>query len=793
MFIYLVLFTVLFEISALGGTYLLVRQTPYGPYAPLLSLICFQPFLIVSITILGYRRPVPLLPALVYLLVLIGIGLTAFVVARYRTEMLATFRKTWKRSFVILGISLVSMTLASPIIVTKTSLAYIDWWNGEFINYSYFAQFFLGMLQDPNYIPGFEQNTSLRYGAELFLATLSAITRVTPVLLIEVLAALHKLSAIISFAVCCEVLRRDYKIRPVAVMMAVIGFAFATILSLNHVLAFLAAQAISASLIMISCAALSDSIRSRRLQILLAIHVLFVLITYAEGLPFLLFIAALITTEAILRRRMAVAWSVLTVIGIGLLVNPVLLVQRFGHLYRLRKVVAGFNVLGNPNDDLVNYLSAALGFHYRFVALSDPSRSLMTIGIVLALAVIICAFAAATIRYRTALFVAVPVLLVLMHFQLGTAGQPVSSAYYRSYKTIAALYFYMYLALAVVFDLSVRWLVRRSFWKACLASCLLVSATVWITGNMIVSVRGSDAIKGVPTVYYEADVYRALVSAHGKVLVVSNDVMASFWDLVATHFGKTRLLLDRRQAELVYHNAPISLIEPTAVPDRAAVRKRTGDEVLFAGTMIVPAIVAYVPSPVPFDIRGMLEGISPGLRLHERKVIFSTPAFRVIDGELINVADVGAAAESVENMAPSIGGVRPSQGSGEKITFSFSYIDPNGFGDIAAVLININSVDSTENGCYISYGRSANQLGLVRDGGRTWDVTTIGLGRGLENSQCAVDAERSSISASDTELTLRLALRFSRKFRGQKMIYTTVADERKQTTGWRAVGWWKVP
>src|ERR1700686_4120717 len=87
MFLYVVFFTLLSVAAAFGPTYPLLRKTPYAPQSVLLSLVSFQPLLLVCVTLLGYRMPVPLKPAHVFVPGLTGICLTAFVTLRYRGEI----------------------------------------------------------------------------------------------------------------------------------------------------------------------------------------------------------------------------------------------------------------------------------------------------------------------------------------------------------------------------------------------------------------------------------------------------------------------------------------------------------------------------------------------------------------------------------------------------------------------------------------------------------------------------------------------------------------------------------
>ena len=312
----------LFVVAAFGPTYLLLRKTPYAPYSAPLSFVSFQPLLLVCVSLLGYRLPFPLKPLHVFAPVLAGIALTVFVVLWFRRELVAMLRETWKSSFLIYGLALASMVVATPLLLGSAALAYIDWWNGELVNYAYLAQAFLGRFDDPNYIPGLEQSAALRYGAELFLACLSMLSGKAPLMLIEVLSALHKFSAIIAFAVSCDLVRRERGLRLAAAIAGCVGFALATILAVNHQLSFLASQAVTGSAILISLALLGDGLRTWRAQLFFAIHVLFIVITYSEALPLLAMVGAFAFVEAVWKRRKGVPAAIVGLFAAGILINP---------------------------------------------------------------------------------------------------------------------------------------------------------------------------------------------------------------------------------------------------------------------------------------------------------------------------------------------------------------------------------------------------------------------------------------------------------------------------------------
>jgi hypothetical protein len=794
MFLYLIIFMFLFVAAAFGLTYLLVRRTPYAPYSVLLSIASFQPIFLVCVTLFGYAIPAPLKTARVFVVVLGGACLTLFVVYRYYSEIVGAIREAWKPSLLIFGLIIASVVLATPLLISSPELAYIDWNSGEFVNYSMFAHEFLGRLHDPNYLPFFEATRAFRYGAELFLASLSALSGKAPLLLVEVLAALHKVSAITIFAVSLELVRKERGLTPVAVIAADIAFAFATILSLNHVLSFLGAEAVAGSFILLCMGLFSNGILARGVQAFFAIHVLFIVITYPEALPLLLPVATLVLVEAVVLGRKGIATAILVFYGAGFLVNPMLLVRRFEYLYQLRLAIAGFNVLGNPKDDLIGYLVALLGFRYPFLDVPALPRPVLDACMLLGFVAVISALTWAAFQARTLVFLFVPAVVVLMDLQIIPDIQPPATAYYKSYKVIAAFYFCISFALAFLADTLLQrhppgwfsWPVR---------SVLLLSVCVLVGGNVFISSRAAAAIKNVPSVYREGEIQRALAPGGptaGPLLILSSDNSAAFWDLMANYMGAPRQLLNHHQGEIIFHNPSLSLMEPAAFPVAPPMPVGSHSQALFTRRTIIPQIAGYSPAPQPVNVQALLEGISPGLRLREDAVLLETSAFRLVNATFIQTNDPSAGANRKKDHPPSIVGVTPKWGRGRAATLDFTYSDPNGYFDLATALLDIRSAgQTTVNGCYVSYGRLANQLGLILDGGKAWDTTTLGSSKKLENSQCTIESIGSSTHGYGNEFTIHLALRF--KSAGRKIVETTVADQSNQTTGWKSVGSWDVP
>jgi hypothetical protein len=795
MFLYLIIFLFLFVASSFGLTYLWVRGTPYAPYSVLLSVASFQPMLLVCVTLCGFVMPSPLKPAQVYVPVLVGVSVTVFVSLRYCGEIVAILHDAWRPSLLIFGLTMASVVLATPVLIGSASLAFIDWWNGELVSYSLFAHGFLGLLHDPNYLPFFEGNASLRYGAELFLACLSMLTGKAPLLLVEVLSAIYKVSAVITFAVSLELVRKQQNLLPLAVVAADVGFAFATILSLNHVLAFLAAQAVAGSFILLCLAPFANGILARRVQGLFAINVLFILITYAEALPLLCPVVGLLLIEAIVTRRKGIATAILIVFGGGLLANPILLAQRLRHLSRLSLAVAGFNVLGNAKEDPIGFLASALGLRYPFLDVQALPRAGLEAGMVLGCAALVCAFTWAAFRLRSLLFLFVPIVVALMVAQIIPDVQPPTSAYYKSYKMIAAFYFCIYFALAFLVDALLRDRPERWWFSVTVRGLLLAAACTFIAGNAFVSSRAAAAIKSVPSIYLEHDLKRALEPGGATArptLILAKDNSAGIWDLMANYLGAPRQLLDRKQGEIVFHNPSVILIEPAALPVASKMPVGTSNQSLFSRRTIIPRVSAYSSAPQPVNVQAILDSISPSLRLREDKVLLESTAFRLIDATFIQTSDSGTVSDGNKNQPPAVVGVMPRWGRGSTAVLDFTYSDPNGYSDLASALLLVRSQkQTTASGCYMSYLRSSNQLGLVLDGGKAWEATILGSSKTLENSQCAVESSSSRTYGSGNEFTIHLAMRF--KASGRKVVQTTIADQSNQTTGWQSVGFWDVP
>ena len=168
--------------------------------------------------------------------------------------------------------------------------------------------------------------------------------------------------------------------------------------------------------------------------------------------------------------------------------------------------------------------------------------------------------------------------------------------------------------------------------------------------------------------------------------------------------------------------------------------------------------------------------------------------FPVVGGfQSTNAGNYGAFLTKITFGAmPATVAVTPASGSGTSQVFSFQFSDSAGVADLTAVSILVNSSTGSANACSVVYHRAANTLALSTDAG-TAPSGTITPGSGSQqNSQCTLSGTGSSVSTTDTVLTLNLALAFQPSFAGARNVYLQAANG-SGSTGWQQRGTWTIP
>ncbi|MGI8988306.1 MAG: beta-propeller fold lactonase family protein [Bryobacteraceae bacterium] len=138
--------------------------------------------------------------------------------------------------------------------------------------------------------------------------------------------------------------------------------------------------------------------------------------------------------------------------------------------------------------------------------------------------------------------------------------------------------------------------------------------------------------------------------------------------------------------------------------------------------------------------------------------------------------------------------VSPNAGTGTSQTFQLAGSDPNGFADLRFLEFVINRDTAGRATCWIDYNRPNNLIYLLNDSGSDFlGPITLGVPGTLSNSECTVDAARSSVSGSGNALNLSLALSFSANYAGLKNSYLLAISQSGLDSGWQNRGTWIVP
>lgn len=129
------------------------------------------------------------------------------------------------------------------------------------------------------------------------------------------------------------------------------------------------------------------------------------------------------------------------------------------------------------------------------------------------------------------------------------------------------------------------------------------------------------------------------------------------------------------------------------------------------------------------------------------------------------------------------------------MTFSLQYGDNSGASNLTTTWVRFSSLlnsDPTAT-CLVYYDRLRHMLHLLSNDGTTWMPGTPGSGEVLENRQCSITLNASSVSVSGTTLTLNLAMNFRSRFAGSRNIYMFAANVGGTNSGWQQRGSWIVP
>ncbi len=149
------------------------------------------------------------------------------------------------------------------------------------------------------------------------------------------------------------------------------------------------------------------------------------------------------------------------------------------------------------------------------------------------------------------------------------------------------------------------------------------------------------------------------------------------------------------------------------------------------------------------------------------------------------------------NHPPRAVAVVPASGvsiTNQSVTFSASYMDPDGNNNLAACHLRINNTTAGAK-CFSGYyNGNTNKMYILNDAGKKWLGGYVpGASAVIANSYVNVDCSKCSIIRNGNTLTVIWAVSFKSKFAGSKNIYMRATDKKKAGSGpWAKKGTWKM-
>jgi len=173
--------------------------------------------------------------------------------------------------------------------------------------------------------------------------------------------------------------------------------------------------------------------------------------------------------------------------------------------------------------------------------------------------------------------------------------------------------------------------------------------------------------------------------------------------------------------------------------------------------------------------------------------VIATATNKVVATIQVGIQPFGVAITPLPQPLLSVS-VTPNSGSGANQIFAFHYADSKGFASLTNVYAGFGPTAYVEHSCRVEYYRGINKLYLKNDAGTAFlGPLTPGLPGTLSNSQCTLDAGKSSVAGSGDILTLNLAFSFKPTFVGMQGIFSYAIDKSGLTTpGRQKVGTWDV-
>ena len=143
--------------------------------------------------------------------------------------------------------------------------------------------------------------------------------------------------------------------------------------------------------------------------------------------------------------------------------------------------------------------------------------------------------------------------------------------------------------------------------------------------------------------------------------------------------------------------------------------------------------------------------------------------------------------------APATGTITPSSGSvvtGVKQSFTATFSDGDGHGDIADCRVLLNTALQGANGIFLRLDRTNNKLYLRSDNNSGWlGGHAPGSGNVIENGRCTIHCDRTTFSGNGNTLTLNISLTLKPLVAGKTLTeWLYVGDAAGHGDGWNQAG-----
>lgn len=547
---YLILL-ILIAAATLGGPlFLLLRGTWLAKYLVELSVLLLPALIVVGVSLLGYVHAPKASPTLLVVLVTAGLLVTLTVAVRHRPQLVAATRLNGPRLALVLVTGLVAGLVVVPRQVAENQLGYLEFMNGEFLNYSQFATFSMGRQHSDLPTAFIRSHQSYRDGPDFINPAVSLLTYSQPVDIVQLVSAFFRLGLTCLCALVVWELRLPSRSGALISLLLLLGLVCYPLDIYAFQLSFMGANAaIGMFALLLMLLALVEKIPPKLFLVLFVWANLHLLITYPEIMPFLKISELAFFLER-WSGRSHLRWSLPLGNVLVLLINPLLVVRKVIYIRTILGGTAGWNILCNPLESTAQYLRHLVGLEYNFI----PSPFALAPALVLAAALLLAGvglWALARMADRLGGLRAVWLLpLGFAWFHLAPLVVPpapgVGMHFYGAAKFMLLWTWIIPIAFALALS-TLRTLPRQALFAGFLA--------IYTAAHLVVLAHAISFQLKLPTFYSQelaAKVVEQVKRSGSKPIILTEQTIPLwYWFQVLDSAGQTPVILTQTQANLL--------------------------------------------------------------------------------------------------------------------------------------------------------------------------------------------------------------------------------------------------